>query len=635
MFGDAISQQSLFNALKHASIPTETVASLPPGTETAQALLTRLHGDTCRQRAAWQNRKPIEPDPSRTLKIWETICELDEIHDTCTVDSDSNYESDGENEHTRSEHLLVSAPIDSMGTRASLRSATKTTPTSIPPSVDCEGKEEETPLTAPTVEAGKKLTLPSRTDLINAQAEVSEWKALRLYKLHQTPSSNGKIRAWINSNEANYECDEDGLLWRLCYRDSTARLEPLRQVIVPPSLQEAVMASMHNSGEGAHALHWRMYHKTRERFWWNSMRADIQKYIALCPLCQLHGASQRKSPITGRPTATRAGHTWQCDLLHIKTSANGFAYVLVCVDVFSRYAELVPLRSTKDGGAPNSIMTAQAFMNSVVQHWETPSLLISDGGPEFRLHCETMCTGLRVNHHLGTPHHSAGHGMVEKLNCTVTETLAKLVDDEDSTWETMIPWAQLAYNASPHSSLADSTGTAVSPAEVHTGTRLNVALDSQWGADVAIAGHTRTAQDALAAANWAEQQRTKYHTSMDVSSTQHRLRLRSFELGDLVALQYPNFDKLPQKSKEKYSGPYVVIGTPGTTSGSYTLQRRAGGARTFLAHVNRLKRYRERSEAATFAAQASRATSRRYEVARILDHRMTTNGPEYQVLWEP
>ena len=35
-------------------------------------------------------------------------------------------------------------------------------------------------------------------------------------------------------------------------------------------------------------------------------------------------------------------------------------------------------------------------------------------------------------------------------------------------------------------------------------------------------------------------------------------------------------DKLPQKLKEKYSGPYVVTGTPSATSGSYTLQRRAG-----------------------------------------------------------
>ena len=76
----------------------------------------------------------------------------------------------------------------------------------------------------------------------------------------------------------------------------------------------------------------------------------------------------------------------------------------------------------------------------------------------------------------------------------------------------------LAYNASPHSSLADSTGTAVSSAEVHTGTRPASTspwtVDSQLGADVAIAGHTRTSQDALAAANWVEQQRTKYHTSI-------------------------------------------------------------------------------------------------------------------------
>ena len=179
--------------------------------------MTQLHGDTFRQQAAWQNRNPIDPDPSRTLEIWETICELDEFYDTYTVDSDSDYESDGENEHTRSKCLLVSAPIDSMGTQASLRSATKTTPISIPPSVDCEGRGKETPLTAPTIEAGKQLILPSRTDLITAQTEVPEWKALRLYKLHQTPSSDGKTQAWINSNEANYECDEDGLPWRLCY----------------------------------------------------------------------------------------------------------------------------------------------------------------------------------------------------------------------------------------------------------------------------------------------------------------------------------------------------------------------------------------------------------------------------------
>ena len=112
------------------------------------------------------------------------------------------------------------------------------------------------------------------------------------------------MQTWIDRNDANYECDEDGLLWtrRLCFRDATAKLESLRQTSVHPSLQDVVVASIHNSGEGAHALHWRTYHKTRERFWWSTMRVDIRKYIALCPVCQLHGASQRKPPITGRPS---------------------------------------------------------------------------------------------------------------------------------------------------------------------------------------------------------------------------------------------------------------------------------------------------------------------------------------------
>ena len=85
-------------------------------------------------------------------------------------------------------------------------------------------------------------------------------------------------------------------------------------------------------------------------------------------------------------------------------------------------------------------------------------------------------------------------------------------------------------------------GTAVSPAEVHTGTRLCIMLDSRLGTDDATSEHTRTTKDALAAAEWIEQQRAKYHSSMDKGAAQRRLRLRSFEIGDLVALQCPNFD---------------------------------------------------------------------------------------------
>ena len=125
MFGEAIGQQSLANALDHASIPAESVTGLDPDTNTARSLLTQLHGDSFRQQEAWQNRRPIDQDPSRTLEIWETICELDEMQDQYTVETDSDYESDAEEQPHPGSETFVIAPIDQAVTRAALRSSSK------------------------------------------------------------------------------------------------------------------------------------------------------------------------------------------------------------------------------------------------------------------------------------------------------------------------------------------------------------------------------------------------------------------------------------------------------------------------------------------------------------------------------
>ena len=82
MFGETIGQRSLANALDHASIPAESIAMLTPDVNTARALTTQLHGDTFRQQRAWYSRKPIDPDPSRTLEnlMWEAISSSDSVN---------------------------------------------------------------------------------------------------------------------------------------------------------------------------------------------------------------------------------------------------------------------------------------------------------------------------------------------------------------------------------------------------------------------------------------------------------------------------------------------------------------------------------------------------------------------------
>ena len=110
-----------------------------------------------------------------------------------------------------------------------------------------------------------------------------------------------------------------------------------------------------------------------------------------------------------------------------------------------------------------------------------------------------------------------------------------------------------------------------------------------------------------------------------------------WESGYRYSTQAGNY-KLPQKLREKYAGPFEVVALPADDSPTnYIVKCIAGGGQALIVHVKRLRAYRHTPT--TRLVAGSRTTrnrkSKRYEVARIIDTRMTTRGREYKVLWEP
>ena len=622
--------EAIQQALEEAQVAKadQSRYNLQPGAQGAKELVSAVHADLFRRDLAWGRCKPADPDESRAVNMLDTICTV----------------------------MVQEAP---MGLRASTKAATahsKATGSgkAVEPAADTRGessegeqeeKEEEADRPTTALATGEKPI--TRSDLIRGIEEVPKWKAMQWWKLKHVKPTDKKLLHFVERFEANYECDSDGALWRMCWRDEESRLTPVKQLVVPPSLQEQVVRLCHAGPEGAHRKVWTTYHKLRERFWFPNAHSVVNKLVEECPVCQLHGASQRKAPLEGHAVAKQPGEQWVCDLLHLKRSAEGYAYILVCIDVFSRYVELVPLKGGLIKAAekgevdikvmPDSAVTAQAFMNSVVQHWGVPTGgTTTDGGPEFKAHWKQMHQDLRLQHRLSTPHHPDGHGLVERVNRSAIEAIAKLVQDDDEHWQSTVPWCQLALNAAPHRALFSSGGGVLSPAEAHTGSRLHLAIDFHTDPEALGAGIvTRRVQDALAAQEWVQQQRDKYNTAMErVHAGRPR---RTFAVGDRVCLQYPDHDKLPQKLKEKYAGPYKVTAAPEVGSAAYVLQREAGGARQFTAHVQRLKAYRgkEGPSLGVTAADVAIAKSKLFAVARILAHREAPAGKEYQVLWEP
>ena len=169
------------------------------------------------------------------------------------------------------------------------------------------------------------------------------------------------LTAWVLRHEANYECEEDGLLVRICWRDGEGKLPTIMQVVLPIPLRAAAVASAHSSPHGAHAKAWRTYHRLRQSYFWPQMRADVTRLLKLCGHCQLHGTAQRRAPLVGNLTADYPGQRWVADILKLHTSDLGYTMILVFVDVYSRWCELIPLR-----GNPGSAAMTTAFLNRII-----------------------------------------------------------------------------------------------------------------------------------------------------------------------------------------------------------------------------------------------------------------------------
>jgi len=650
--------ETITQALDAAEPDKEACSRYHLNSQGAHELLSQMHSDRFRLQQAYKFCKPADPDESRTIDMLDTICAITEseplvaqVGQLCPIGGRASrstagmMQHDGESESAMFQRVAEEAGAAKSGTQGSA-------------SVDASAEEEHHGHSPTQREHddtdqwySKLQKSLSRANLIAAQQVEPKWEAMQAYKLHGTQPCSKQLQQFVRSYENLYECDPDGMVFRVCWRDSEGKVQPLKQLVVPVALQNSVIQYMHASTEGAHNKAWKTYYKTRERFWWSGMHKQIGEFVDQCPLCQLHGASQSKAPLAGHAQASRPGQAWVCDLIHYITSEGGHSYLLVCIDIFSKYAELVPLKGIpvknppKDGkgrsSSPGSKETAQAFMNAVVQHWGVPESIVTDGGSEFRLHFDEMCRALRTTHRLSTAHHPGGHGTVERLNRTVSATLAKLVDEQDGQWHTAVPWCQLAYNAAPQRSLYGTGAGALSPAEAHTGSRLHVSIEFATDPEaLTLDMQSRTVQDAMAAREWINSRREEYEAKMQLSAANSRRRLRTFQVGDLVAVQYPDHDKLPQKLKEKYAGPYEVMAAPVAGRASYVLQRRAGGAKSFVVHIDRLKKYQERAAVAGAPLEPSMArpeapTSRLYEVERILAHKVTPTGREYKVLWKP
>ena len=171
----------------------------------------------------------------------------------------------------------------------------------------------------------------------------------------------------------------------------------------------------------------------------------------------------------------------------LPVTPRGNTYILLFTDRFSRWADMFPVTAaefTAEG-------TANILVDQYISSWGCPRTILSDNGLQICSKLSQTVYQLLGVHELATSsYHPNCNGGVERVNHTMAQMLAMVVNERQDEWDLHLPHVELTYNNSV------SAATGLAPNEVHMGRlpRLPLTVSNRTG----VVGHQSLAGDHLA-----------------------------------------------------------------------------------------------------------------------------------------
>ena len=372
---------------------------------------------------------------------------------------------------------------------------------------------------------------------------------------------------------------QDGVLYRVVPSDTDCDSFLL---VVPDSLKDKAVTSVH-CVPGGHQGQDSTLTRCRQRFYWLGMTEYVRNFVRSCGVCEQ--SSKRIGPGVAPLGCMTAGYCFECvgvDLVGpLPVSSNGFQYILVAVDYFTRWTEAYPLRD----------IHAQTIVRALVDNWVSrfgaPVRFHSDQGRQFEATIfSEMCRLLGITKTRSSPYHPQGNGRVERVNRTLKESLRATVASKPLDWDLYLPLVLLSYRSSVHSS------TGFTPARMLFGQELRLPVDIVFGFP-----EVRTPVSPVEyVVNLDRSLRAVHTAARSFDSSAHRVQKEwydkqahgsAFPDGSYVWLLDTAIPKGSSKAFHwPWKGPYKVLSSSGPV---FHLETATGPVKRTRVHFNRLK----------------------------------------------
>lgn len=226
-----------------------------------------------------------------------------------------------------------------------------------------------------------------------------------------------------------------------------------QRILIPKSLRNLTLELAHEGHQGVV----RTKQRLRAKVWWPKMNKDAEQYVEKYHSCQVVGKMPNPDPVTMTKIPDAAWILVGCDLCGPFPTGE---HLLVCVDYYSRYPEVVILRKV-------SAQMITTKLRKLFCRYGAPEELITDNGPQFRDNQDfkALLQEFNVKHRRVTPYHPAANGEVECFNRNLKKCIQTAIAD-NRNWRKTLENYLLSYRNTEHR-ITGST-----PAELMFGRKL-------------------------------------------------------------------------------------------------------------------------------------------------------------------
>ena len=189
------------------------------------------------------------------------------------------------------------------------------------------------------------------------------------------------------------------------------------QIAVPIAHRTEILRNYHEIG---HIGIERVFASIRHKYFWPTLYADCRQYVKSCINCQRAKRDYHKTnqPLQPLPIPAAIFDRWHIDIVGPFPVSNGYKYILTCVESFTRYPEIIPLKNQE------AITVADALFNNVLCRFGFPRELISDRGANFLSEVvKRLCQLCSIRQVLTSAYHPQSNAVVERFHSTLGQCI--------------------------------------------------------------------------------------------------------------------------------------------------------------------------------------------------------------------